>query len=336
MGEGGTVTLHADGLPRITGATAYDPNTYAAIDADYAEISGKLVFDFDFTPPAGTHTFDLIVTDSPTGLDASSAMTLEVADLPAGFEVYSFGVVEDGGVDKLRLVVGPELPETFTFNASFDDDFLYRPNWTGSRGGIASPSNMGALDTYVVPVNAQILGPVTLAGHLEVNGGAVLTVASGKTLTVNTGGTMDVAGGSQIAGTGSVTINGALEISGSGTVNFSPALVLNNTLPAGRVLSIAPGTELQNTGSIISPPVRRWCAVRGSTTGSPFRRCLERTIVGDRSHQRQSPHLWASRTWTGDRQRGSEHSGLPPVHSGLRGGDRGGGQWCRGIRPGAR
>ena len=40
-------------------------------------------------------------------------MTLEVVDLPATFEVLSFGVVEDGGVDKLRLVIR-SLPEIFT------------------------------------------------------------------------------------------------------------------------------------------------------------------------------------------------------------------------------
>ncbi|MEM7053628.1 MAG: DUF11 domain-containing protein, partial [Pseudomonadota bacterium] len=111
VGEGGTVIFGIRGARRVTLGTVGNPDTYAAMDAAEALIEGEITAEFDpaFTPPPGIHTFDLIVTASGTALDDFAAATM-VNNLPVGFSIDSFGVVEDGGVDVLRLQISGAAP----------------------------------------------------------------------------------------------------------------------------------------------------------------------------------------------------------------------------------
>ena len=115
MGEGGSVLFGIEGLTRVTAGTVGGPGTYAAIDATDALLAGEIIAHFDFIPPAGTHVFDFIVTDSSTALDDSTA-TFIVEDLVDGFVVDSFGVV-NGTTDIVRLQISG------TPNAFFQDGF---------------------------------------------------------------------------------------------------------------------------------------------------------------------------------------------------------------------
>ena len=71
-----------------------------------ATLSGEIIAEFDFVPSAGTHVFDLVITDSITALDDSTmaADDFQVIGLNPGFTVDSFGVIEDE-VDVVRLQI---------------------------------------------------------------------------------------------------------------------------------------------------------------------------------------------------------------------------------------
>ena len=103
VGADGDVVCHLDGLTRATSGTVGAADTYSAIDASDALLLGEIIAEFDFVPPAGTHVFDLIVTDDTTALDDTNA-TFTVRDLDPAFVVDFFGVVQNG-VDIVRLQI---------------------------------------------------------------------------------------------------------------------------------------------------------------------------------------------------------------------------------------
>ena len=116
VGDAGTLTFHLEGLTRVTGGTVGNAGTYAAADAADALLDGVIVADFDFTPTAGTHTFDLIVTDSLTALDDTTMLPsdFQVVGLHPGFAVDAFGLVDDG-TDTIRLQISG-VPEPATLS----------------------------------------------------------------------------------------------------------------------------------------------------------------------------------------------------------------------------
>ncbi|MEM1112786.1 MAG: hypothetical protein AAGI11_12820 [Pseudomonadota bacterium] len=103
-GADGRLELHIDGLIRATALNAGDEGTYASINAFNTGIAGDIDIVFDIVPPAGHHTFDLIVTDVSFGLDSFTG-NLSLERLDEGFSVETFGVVEAGDVDVLRLII---------------------------------------------------------------------------------------------------------------------------------------------------------------------------------------------------------------------------------------
>ncbi|MEM1180289.1 MAG: hypothetical protein AAGM22_18240 [Acidobacteriota bacterium] len=125
IGPEGTLRLHLDGL---TGAVLPSPgasalggqpaDTYSAISILDATLGGEVIAQFDFLPPAGTHTFDLINSGN-VGALADTTATLTVEGLDGGFTVSSLGVVTDG-IDKLRLVITGTPLET-DLSATLDD-----------------------------------------------------------------------------------------------------------------------------------------------------------------------------------------------------------------------
>ncbi|MCG8460946.1 MAG: DUF11 domain-containing protein, partial [Holophagales bacterium] len=120
LGADGDLFLHLEGIERVTAGTIGAAGTYAAVDALDATLEGEIVAHFDFVPTPGTHIFDLVVSDSLTALDDTTA-TLTVAGLDPGFTVDFFGVVEDG-TDVLRLIVSgsPSADLAISLNDSPD------------------------------------------------------------------------------------------------------------------------------------------------------------------------------------------------------------------------
>ena len=105
LGAGSRLRTHLDGPTSVLeSGTVGEAGTYSAIQATEAELGGSITAVFDYYPTPGSHSFDLVVTGSSTALDDVSA-TLEVEGLDPGFSVDFFGVVEEGGVDRLRLSI---------------------------------------------------------------------------------------------------------------------------------------------------------------------------------------------------------------------------------------
>lgn len=103
LGPGGELVMHIGGGTRVTPGTVGDTNTYAAVNAVDAVLEGTIVAQFDYWPYPGTNTYDLIVTDSLSALDDTTA-SFEVSDLNPGYTLEFFGVVEDG-TDIVRLTI---------------------------------------------------------------------------------------------------------------------------------------------------------------------------------------------------------------------------------------
>ncbi len=106
LGKVGDLRFGVNGANRVNTNSLDLPDSYAAIDALDATLQGEIIAEFNYTPTAGTHVFDLIATTSPTALDDSSMqpMDFQVVGLNPGFTVDSFGVVEDGN-DIVRLQI---------------------------------------------------------------------------------------------------------------------------------------------------------------------------------------------------------------------------------------
>ena len=102
----GVVELIVNGATRANETNVLDgsPGLYSAIDCDDAMLLGEIVVDFQNEPAPGAYTFDLVKTKSATALDDSLAR-YSVKNLSPLFEVRSFRVVEEGGVDILRLEI---------------------------------------------------------------------------------------------------------------------------------------------------------------------------------------------------------------------------------------
>ncbi|MGF1485245.1 MAG: hypothetical protein ACFBZ8_12880 [Opitutales bacterium] len=127
IGGTSTLTFHLDGETPVSLTNLGQPATYARIETLDARLAGSIEVDFDFVPPGpgplgvGT-TFtdiDLVTTTSSTALDDTTA-TLGAVELPANVFITGFGVVNEGGVDILRL----------TYTTTFSPYEL----WTGARG----------------------------------------------------------------------------------------------------------------------------------------------------------------------------------------------------------
>ena len=118
VGDEGVLGIHVGGLTRVTPGTVGAPGTYSAIDASDALLGGEFLVDFDFPPPVGTHTFDLLVTDAP-GTLADTTANFGLMDLPSWCAVDFYGVVQDGGVDRVRLIItcGPAVLDCFDVEA---------------------------------------------------------------------------------------------------------------------------------------------------------------------------------------------------------------------------
>ncbi len=106
-----SILFGIEGLTRVSLGTVGNADTYAAIDITDGLIESEITAEFDpaFGPPPGTHMFDLIVSGNSTALDDFAGTTM-VNNLPTGFSIDSFGVVEDGGVDILRLQISGAAP----------------------------------------------------------------------------------------------------------------------------------------------------------------------------------------------------------------------------------
>jgi hypothetical protein len=105
--DGGTVNLHLQGLTRADDVNVHrETPIYSAMDVNHVDLECVIQADFDFVPPAGAHTFDLLIAQS---LDASATAVFQVLDLPEGFAVDFFGVTQadfgEGSVDVVRLAV---------------------------------------------------------------------------------------------------------------------------------------------------------------------------------------------------------------------------------------
>ena len=104
VGADGDVVFHLDGPTRVNAGTVGTADTYSAIDASDALLLGEIIAEFDFVPPPSSYVFDLIVTNSATALDDTNA-TFTVRDLDPAFVVDFFGVLEENGVDIVRLQI---------------------------------------------------------------------------------------------------------------------------------------------------------------------------------------------------------------------------------------
>ena len=103
LGDGGTLILN------VAGDDPASPTTegfahHARIDvASDAFLEGHIRADVTYTPTIGNHVYDLLV--APAGALSGSTATLEVGPLPTGFLLRSFGIVSEGGFDRLRLEI---------------------------------------------------------------------------------------------------------------------------------------------------------------------------------------------------------------------------------------
>lgn len=102
VGAGGTLTLRVTGPTPASPSSAGSPSQ-SVVEVGGAQLDGTVVASVDFIPAAGMHQYDLMV--GPPGGFAAATPTLELGNIPAGFEVVSYGFVSEGGGDRLRLVI---------------------------------------------------------------------------------------------------------------------------------------------------------------------------------------------------------------------------------------
>ncbi len=156
VGSEGTILVGIEGVTRVTPGTVGDNGLYSGIDADDAILGGEFVASFNYLPTEGTHTFDLLITNSPTALDDTTA-TFEVRNLSPSFSVDSFGVVEEGGVDRIRLVITASCSDgnVDSLNGSPDDVLLVN----GSAGGAERTVVVPAGTPFTIQLQAPPAGP---------------------------------------------------------------------------------------------------------------------------------------------------------------------------------
>lgn len=109
LSSSGRVVQGLGGLTRTAPGMVGMPDSYAAIDAGNATLDGDFTARFDFALPAGTHVFDLVVTQT-TGTLVDNLITKNVMNLSPGFNVDTFEVTQVGGFDVLRLTVSGAPP----------------------------------------------------------------------------------------------------------------------------------------------------------------------------------------------------------------------------------
>ena len=114
---GAVTTMKIAGETRATSANVQNGTMgiYSAFDVsgDVELSGGGIVAEFDYAPSEAVHSYDLVTTGSLGELsDTSNDFSVEVKGLPSNMEVGYFGVVQEGGVDILRLIIWPKF-ETF-------------------------------------------------------------------------------------------------------------------------------------------------------------------------------------------------------------------------------
>lgn len=101
QGSGSDLVFDLNGSNRVTPATVGDPSVYSAIDVGTADLGGDVVARFNFVPPSGVQSFDLV----RGAMLSDSLISKTVEDLAPGFSVVSFGIVPDGADFVLRLTI---------------------------------------------------------------------------------------------------------------------------------------------------------------------------------------------------------------------------------------
>ncbi len=273
-----SVLFGIEGLTRVTLGTVGNPDTYAAVDTGDGLIEGDITAEFDpaFGPPPGTHMFDLIVTGSSTALDDFTGTTM-VNNLPTGFSIDFFGVVEDGGVDILRLQISGAAPVdlavtktdgvmmatqgdmlTYTivvtnngantaFNATVSDMIpagLINASWTcvPSAGGSCTAG----------PVNGDIMDTITLDSLATATYTLVATVDAGVLGTISNTATATIDGDANTANNSATDTTEIFAIPAvlSGTKTVDGELIPGGNLTYTITISNAgPGDQPDDPGS---------------------------------------------------------------------------------------
>lgn len=178
LGESGAIDVTIASLDRATAANVANNDVYSAIDIDSGTLNGQINARFDFVPPPGRHSFDLL---RATGTLNSNELALSVSNLPALFQVVEFAVQADGGSQVLRLTIegGNDLAISKVNNAVFIDNL-------GNVTYIITIVNQGGGDVFNVQVSD------VLPNTLDI-GSATWTCSAtpGASCTVNGNGHID-------------------------------------------------------------------------------------------------------------------------------------------------
>lgn len=231
-GEDGRINFGLEGLNRVTLATVGTAGTYAGIDTRSGILSGEIIADFNFTPPPGSHNFDLIIADSGLNTDAA---TLTVNNLPPLFNMVGFGIVSENKLDILRLTIegGNDLSIS-KLNGEFVAGELDMLTY------IITVTNNGADDA--IDVNVIDILPTTL------NTASWTCIATGNAACSNASGMGDI---NELV---DITAGDSVEFALSATVVGNESEIISNTAtlipPLGFVDAIAENNSATDEDSI--------------------------------------------------------------------------------------
>ena len=157
LGQDGEIDFGLGGLNPASPVTVGSSNSYANIASNTATLAGDITADFNFTPAPGRHDFDLITAVT---VDVSSA-NLNVINLPPLFRIVSFGVVNTGGSDVLRLTIegGNDLEITKRNSATSSDMFdpvTYTITISNLGGGDVSNADVSDVLPPTLDVNTAV------------------------------------------------------------------------------------------------------------------------------------------------------------------------------------
>ncbi len=215
LGMDGSITFGLEGLSRVSMGTIGVPGTYAAIDTFTGVLDGEVIADFNFVPPPGTHSFDLIVAGTSLNADAA---TLTVNNLPPLFNIVDFGVISESKLSILRLTIegGNDLSIS-KLNGEVVLDELAQTTYliTVSNAGVDTANNVNVIDNL----------PPTLGSATW-----VCTAIGGASCPA--------------PNTGNGNINELVDIPAGGSVEFA----LTATVVGSE------GQTVTNTASLVPPP----------------------------------------------------------------------------------